>query len=51
VFYEVFIHEEVDGVHNKGSGDTTTVDVQTLLKAFLNMFPRSATFTDKALFW
>lgn len=28
---------EVDGVADKGSGDTATTDVQTLLKAFLNM--------------
>jgi hypothetical protein len=30
----VFTTEEVDGVEDKGSGDTTMVDVQTVLKAF-----------------
>jgi hypothetical protein len=36
MFSEVFKVEEVDGVGDKGSGDTTTVDVQTFLKTFLN---------------
>jgi hypothetical protein len=31
----VFIDEEVDGVRDKESGDTTTVDTHTLLEAFL----------------
>jgi hypothetical protein len=44
VFSGVFIPEEVDGVADKKSGDTTMVDMQTLLKAFLNMSPRSACF-------
>jgi hypothetical protein len=44
----VFIVEEVDGVGEKGSGDTTAVDVQTLLETFLNMTLRSAYFTDEA---
>jgi hypothetical protein len=30
LFPGVFIAEEVDGIADKGSGDTTTVDVQTL---------------------
>lgn len=33
----VFLAEEVDGVGDKESGNTTIVDVQTLLKDFLNM--------------
>jgi hypothetical protein len=33
----VFVAEEVDRVRDKGSGDKTTVDVQALLVAFLNM--------------
>ena len=37
MFSGVFIAEEVDGVGDKGSGGTTTVDVWTLLEAFLNM--------------
>jgi hypothetical protein len=46
----VFTAEEVDGVGDKGLGDTTTVDVQTHLEAFLNMSLRSACFIDEALF-
>jgi hypothetical protein len=33
----VFIAQEVDGVEDKGSGDTTKVDVQTHLEALSNM--------------
>jgi len=33
VFCGSFTTEEVDGVGDKGSGDTTTVDVETLLEA------------------
>jgi hypothetical protein len=50
VFYGVYIAEEVDGVRDKVSGNTTTVDVQTLLEAFLNMSLRSAFFIDEAFF-
>ena len=35
VFSGVFLAEEVDGVGDKGSGDTTMVDLQTPLEAFL----------------
>jgi hypothetical protein len=35
-----FINQEVDGVEDKGSGNTT-VDVKTLVDAFLNMHLRS----------
>jgi len=36
VFSGIFRAEEVDGVEDKRSGDTTTVDVQTHL-GFFNM--------------
>lgn len=51
VVYGVFIDEEVDGVGGKESGDTTTVDIHTLLEAFLNMSLGSAGFTEEAFFW
>ena len=38
-------------MEGKGSEDTTMVDVQTLLKAFLNMLPRSVCFIDETFFW
>jgi len=48
MFCWVFIAEDVDGgVGYKGLGDTTTVDVHTLLEAFVNMPLRSACFTDE----
>jgi len=38
VFSGVFIADEVDGVRDKGSGDTMADDVQTVLEVFfLNM--------------
>ena len=37
MFSGFLIAEGVGGVGNKGSGNTTMVDVQTLLMAFLNM--------------
>jgi hypothetical protein len=49
VFTGVFIAEEV-AVRLKGSGDTTMVDVKIFLKAYLNMFLRSACLTDEAFF-
>jgi hypothetical protein len=51
MFYGVFIAEEVDGVGDEVSGNTTTVDVQTLLEAFLDMYLRSACFTDESFYW
>jgi hypothetical protein len=51
VFSVVFIAEDVDGVGDKGSGDTTVVNVETLLDAFLNMSLRSACFIDEAFLW
>jgi hypothetical protein len=50
-FFGVFIAEEVDGVGDKGSRDTTMVDVQTFLEASLNMSLRSVCFIDEGLFW
>jgi hypothetical protein len=49
VFSGVFLGEGVDGVGDV-SGDSTTVDVQTLLDTFLNMSVRSAHFIDEAFF-
>jgi hypothetical protein len=40
VFSGVFIPEEVDGVGDKGSRDTITVDIQTSLEAILIMIPK-----------
>jgi hypothetical protein len=48
---DIFIAEVVYGVGDSKSGDTTTVDVQTLLEAFLNMSLRHAYFIDEAFFW
>jgi len=31
LFFGVFVAEEVDGIGDKGSGDTTMIDVHTLL--------------------
>jgi hypothetical protein len=50
VFSGVFIAEEVYGLGDKDSGYITTVDTQKLLKVFLNMFLRSACFSDEAFF-
>ena len=46
VFSGVFIADEVYRIIDKGSGDTTMVDGQNFLQAFLNMSLRSACFTD-----
>jgi hypothetical protein len=46
VFSGVFIPEEVDRAGDMESGNTTVVDVQTLLEVFVNMSLRSACFTD-----
>jgi hypothetical protein len=34
----VFVTEEFDGAEDRGSGDNTTVNVETLLEAFLEDF-------------
>jgi hypothetical protein len=39
--------EEVDGVREKGSGDTTRADVQTHIEDYLNMALISACFIDE----
>jgi hypothetical protein len=51
VFSGVFVVEEFDGVGGKGSGYTTTVDVQTLMEAFVSMSLRSACSVDEAFSW
>lgn len=51
MFSGVFIPEELDRVGDKGTGDTTMVEVQTLLEVFVNMSLRPACFTDNASFW
>jgi hypothetical protein len=43
----VFIAKDIHGVQYKGSGDSTTVDAQTLLEAFLNKSLRSIRFTEE----
>ena len=48
MFSGVFIAEEVDGVGNKGSEDTTVVNVQTLGQAFLNLYLKSVCFLGEA---
>jgi hypothetical protein len=47
MFSGVFTAEEVDGVGNKGSGNTTTVEEQINVEA--NMSLKSACLTDDAL--
>lgn len=34
MFFGVFIAEDIDGIGHKGLGDTTLVEVQSLLEAF-----------------
>ena len=48
MFSGIFIAEEADEVGDKGSGDTTMVDVQTILEAFCNMSTTSAYFNAEA---
>lgn len=50
MFPGVLIAEEVDRVGDKRSGDTTIVDLQIFMKAFLNMSIVSACFFDEAFF-
>jgi hypothetical protein len=50
VFSGVFIAEEVDGVGDKESGDTTTVGTQTILGTFLNMSLRFSCLNHEASF-
>jgi hypothetical protein len=46
MFSGVIIVDEVYRVRDKGSGDTTMVDGQNFLEAFLNMSLRSYCFTN-----
>jgi hypothetical protein len=50
LFSGVFIAEEVGGAGDNGSGDTTTVDIQTLLEAILNKSLRVGT-VDLKKYW
>jgi hypothetical protein len=49
MFSGVFRAEELYGVGDMVSGDTTKADVQTLLGVFLNTSLRCDYFTDEAL--
>jgi hypothetical protein len=49
-WFRIFIDEEVDGIGDKGSEDTT-VDVQMLLEAFLYLSLRYSCLSGKAFFW
>jgi len=51
VFSGVFTGEEVDKAGDQRSDDTTTVNVQTLLEAFLKTSLISACHTVEALCW
>ena len=50
MFSGVFVVEDIDGVGDKRSGDTTAIDVDTHLEGFLNVSLKSASFTDEAFF-
>lgn len=49
MFSGILLSEKV-GVGDKGSGDTTTVDVLAPLEDLLNMSLRYACFTNEAFF-
>jgi len=49
VLYGMCVAEDIDGVGDEGSGDVTTVDVQSLLEAFLSMSLRCGCFIDVAV--
>ena len=51
MFSGVFVAEEVDGVGDKGSGDTALVDIETLLEASLDISLVSACFIDETFFF
>jgi hypothetical protein len=44
VFSGVFVDGEVDGIGNKGSGDTTVADAQKILEAFMEHVPEMCLF-------
>jgi len=45
-FFGVFIAEDVDGVGDKRSGDTTEIEVEIHLEGFLNVSLKSACFNE-----
>jgi hypothetical protein len=51
LFSGVFLAEEVDGVGDKGPGETTTSNVETQLEGFVNISLRFACFNDNLFFW
>jgi len=51
VFSGVFTPEEDDGIADKELEDSTAVDVQTHLDAFLNMSLRNASFIHDSFLW
>jgi len=44
LFPGIYLAEEVDGLGDKGSGNITIFDLQTLLEEFLSVSLRSACF-------
>jgi len=44
----VFIAEEIGGTGEKGSGDSTVIDVESHMEASLNMSLRYTSVIDKA---
>ena len=46
----ILVAAEIGGREDKGSGNTTTVDAQTLLKACLDVYQRLSSFIDGSLF-
>jgi len=46
-----FIAKELDIVVDKGSGDTTMVDVQTSLEGFKNISLKAACFIYEVVWW
>ena len=46
----ILVAAEIGGREDKGSGNTTTVDVQSLLKTILNISLRLSSFIDGSLF-
>jgi hypothetical protein len=49
VFSGVFIIDEADAVGDNGSGDTTTVDIQTNMQDVFNTYLGPACFSHEAL--
>ena len=51
VFSGDFISKELVIIGDKGSGDTTTVDVQTCLDGFKNISLRDGCFIYEVVWW